>query len=196
MWLTLTLGDGIFDHKQMLSDRGFLVYIARAYPGMRPYLKGIHLTVDSWRPGRNQEGWKDPAWFGPYIELDEAHLQPPRSVRAVNRLAWDLRALLTLFDAVSPAVRIIRPANLLSVIYGFGDASGSGFGSSFTHVGGFLYRVGVWGSDADDESSNYRELRDLVKAVEVEAEVGNLSATELKQYFMRGLPQIRSCSIL
>jgi hypothetical protein len=28
------------------------------YPSMVPYLKGIHQTLDSWRPHRDKDGWK------------------------------------------------------------------------------------------------------------------------------------------
>jgi hypothetical protein len=34
------------------------VYVTQAYPGMKPYLKGFHLSLESWREGRNSEGWK------------------------------------------------------------------------------------------------------------------------------------------
>ena len=33
-------------HKELLSDRGFLVYFTRMYPAMIPYLKGFHLTIE------------------------------------------------------------------------------------------------------------------------------------------------------
>ncbi len=39
----------MLDHKEMLSDRGFLVYVMRAYPPLIPYLKGFHLTAEMWR---------------------------------------------------------------------------------------------------------------------------------------------------
>jgi len=42
------------DHKQLLSNRGFLVYVTRNYPAMVPYLKGIQM----WRGDRDEEGWK------------------------------------------------------------------------------------------------------------------------------------------
>jgi hypothetical protein len=45
-------------HKTLKRYRGFLVYISRTYPSLVPYLKGIHLALDSWRPNRNQEGWR------------------------------------------------------------------------------------------------------------------------------------------
>ena len=46
------------DHKELLSDRGFLVYVTRTYPSIIPYLKGFHLTIKMWRGGRDLEGWK------------------------------------------------------------------------------------------------------------------------------------------
>lgn len=39
-------------------DRGFLIHIARTFPGMVPYLKGIHHTLESWRTGRDKDGWR------------------------------------------------------------------------------------------------------------------------------------------
>ena len=47
-WLELLeLGEEKLNHKELLSDRGFLVYVTAAYPPMVPYLKGIHLTLET-----------------------------------------------------------------------------------------------------------------------------------------------------
>lgn len=35
-------------HSTLESYRGFLMYISRTYPMVAPYLKGIHLVLDSW----------------------------------------------------------------------------------------------------------------------------------------------------
>ena len=48
-------------HSELLSHRGFLVYVTRTYPPMIPYLKGFHLAADMWRGGRDKEGWKLPS---------------------------------------------------------------------------------------------------------------------------------------
>jgi hypothetical protein len=40
------------------KGRGFLVYFCRTYSSFVPFLKGIHLTLDSWRKNRDIEGWK------------------------------------------------------------------------------------------------------------------------------------------
>ena len=42
----------------MLKGRDFLVHLSRTYPGITPFLKGVHHTIESWRTGRNQDGWK------------------------------------------------------------------------------------------------------------------------------------------
>ncbi len=30
----------------------------QAYPGMKPYLKGFNLSLETWREGRDEDGWK------------------------------------------------------------------------------------------------------------------------------------------
>ena len=50
--------DGSLDFVELRKDRGFLVYISRTYRAMVPYLKCIHQMLDSWKSGRNKDGWK------------------------------------------------------------------------------------------------------------------------------------------
>jgi hypothetical protein len=68
---------------------------------------------------------------------------------------------------------------VVTAIYGFGDASSGGFGASVGFAQGVHGRFGVWGTDAEDQSSNYRELRNLVETVEEEAAAGRLKQSEL-----------------
>jgi hypothetical protein len=63
-------------HKDLLVDRGFLVYVTRTYPAMVPYLKGFHLTIKIWQGGQDAKGWKlkmgdDPS-ASPSAEVDGA----------------------------------------------------------------------------------------------------------------------------
>jgi hypothetical protein len=51
-------GDTDLDFKHLHSDQGFLVYVAQAYPRMKPYLKGFNLLLETWREGRDKDGWK------------------------------------------------------------------------------------------------------------------------------------------
>jgi hypothetical protein len=38
---------------------GFMIYVAHTYPSTKPYLKGFHLTLHGWRPGRDDSGWQE-----------------------------------------------------------------------------------------------------------------------------------------
>jgi hypothetical protein len=46
------------EFERLHSDQGFLVYVTQAYPGMKPYLKGFNLSLETWREGRDEDGWK------------------------------------------------------------------------------------------------------------------------------------------
>jgi len=95
--------DDIIDFITLESYRGFLVYISRTYPFITPYLKGIHLTLDSWRPWRNDEAWKlplseikaalDAKSTGTTSGVD-ADGKPPSKVKVAPRLYYeDVQAL-------------------------------------------------------------------------------------------------------
>ncbi len=47
-------------HKEVESCRGSLVYVTRTYGAMVPYPKGVHHTLNSWRPERDADDWKVP----------------------------------------------------------------------------------------------------------------------------------------
>ena len=64
-------------------------------------------------------------------------------------------------------------------IYGFGDASGFGFGSTLLKDGKILYRLGQWNNEIANESSNFREFRNLIEAVEEHTRDGHLNNCEL-----------------
>ena len=41
-----------------MQIRGFLIYVVRTYKWLNPYIKGPHLTIDSWRTGRAANRFK------------------------------------------------------------------------------------------------------------------------------------------
>ena len=206
-WLTrLQAGELELDHTELRSDKGFMVHVTQAYPGMKPYMKGFHLSTETWRGGRDADGWKlpDKGWDPHQLEsvvedeMEEESMSylsraikdnaaaavvpsGPESgiTRAVPRLAPDLKALLKLADGDKPALRVVRSKVVFTAYYGFGDASSGGFGATVERADGVHGRFGLWGQDADDKSSNYRELRNLVETVEEEASEGQLSNVEL-----------------
>lgn len=89
--------------------------------------------------GRTPEGWKggdsDPDWDD-YVEEPTDPGSHPSSVKAIPRLTTDIESLLRLMQPAQPPLRLVRSRRLAVAIYGFGDASGAGFGSSFVAPGG------------------------------------------------------------
>eukprot|EP00978_Attheya_sp_CCMP212_P030161 scaffold109938_cov58-Attheya_sp.AAC.3 len=75
-----------------------------------------------------------------------ASIPMPTDVKPVSRLAGDIKALLKLFEPTTPP-----------------------------QTCGIRLREGTWGSDSEDESSNWREYTNLVEFLEEEAALGNLS---------------------
>ena len=185
------------NHKNLEKGRGFLVYLSRTYDPITPYLKGIHLSLDSWRKNRDKDGWKmkphgsqngkvcpndaeegganDAEWECEenefYWDKEEDDSYPtvsvaPEMIKAVPRLESDLQVLSEFFAREKAPWRFIRGKEISVVHYGFADASSSGFGSSFQTPDGILYRFGNWSKDEGQESSNFRELANLVFALE------------------------------
>jgi len=171
------------DRKDLESDRGFLVYVAQTFPVLKSYLKGINLTLESWRSNRCEEGWKLPMEIvtdGEGVVLGtESDPAAPAAVKAVPRLLDDLQAMAVLTEGDRAPMRIVRPRYKLHIKYGFGDASGAGFGATITTDEGIRIRFGVWGADENKQSSNYRELRNLVEALEDLWEKGELTGVEI-----------------
>jgi hypothetical protein len=178
--------------KRLLQIRGFLLYVTRTYRYMIPHLKGLHLTIDGWRAGRDAEGWKNPNWEldiheslgrGSRLEAPEllgrgawaSDKNAPKHVKSVARLKEDIEALLALTADDKPPPLAVRCRKLAAVYYGFGDASGKAFGSTFQVDNEIVYRYGQWCSSMQEESSNYKELGNLVSALQ-EAVKDNLLA--------------------
>ena len=184
----------MFDLKDLERKVGFLVHLGMTYPLMRPFLRSFYLTMNSWRPGRDSNGWKlSPRAYQEFLghqrgilgqengaAMEDADGEAPSEVKATSSLYTHLRCLNDLFGSDVPTLRLIRGSEVLEVCYMFGDASGEGFGASWESSQGVIsYRFGVWGHEGTDTSSNYRELRNLVDTLEVMGEKGELNGKEL-----------------
>ncbi len=64
-------------------------------------------------------------------------------------------------------------------MYSFGDALGSGFGSSLKIEDTIHYQSGQWKDEVGAESSNYRELSNIINSLEAAHERGLLKNTEV-----------------
>jgi hypothetical protein len=101
-------------------------------------------------------------------------------VKAVPDLEPHLTALEELFAPAEPPKRSVHPSSTAVVLYGFGDASGHGFGSTLLKDLELSYRHGQrCHFIQEEESSNYRELANLVFALEEAATKGHLDQNEI-----------------
>ena len=140
---------------------------------MIPYLRGLHKSIDSWRPFRDEDGWK-------LNELQiEREIQKGKTwkysnddrekidvVKLVPRMKKDARALGILTDFDLPPKVIRRKEKCGSACYGFGDASGLGFGNCIVVNGIRWSKFGTWSKEEESKHSNYKELKNLVNAIE------------------------------
>ena len=182
-----------FNFKYLEKIRGFLCHLAMTYDLLFPFLKGFHLTLCSFLPKRNEHGWKikDLEWIG-FLEssrssgkLTDEEVQSaidykydpkfrPKTISVVPRFHKCLLGLKTFFNKDLPPIVTERTSAVQLVVYGFVDASKSGFGSSMDYSGTIKYRIGTWGPDQDNESSNFREFCNLIETLEHEAKLGRL----------------------
>ncbi len=127
-------------------------------------------------------------------KMGVAHAYTPMDglTTPVPRFKEDIDTLLQLTNFELPLLRVVRPANVVHVYYRFGDALGKRFGATLSEsygchccLGksrqvrwGVRYRIGLWTATEEEESSNYKELRNLVNTVLEEAGAGRLQDCE------------------
>ena len=152
------------------------------YELLFPFLKDFHLTLSQHLPCRDEEGWKikEVAWIAfchrENISLGDESIDypPPTVVKPVPRFFKCLQALKTFFLPTIPPIVTDRSLQIFLVLYGFADASKSGFGASLQTEHGLRYRIETWDHDDDTESSNFREFENVVCTLEEEVEQGRL----------------------
>ena len=152
--LTEMLTKGPLPLQRMLEIRGFLMYVVRTYPWLNPYMKGMHLTINSWRAGRAEDGFKMTAkelqvfenskWANvgfPCRRADEEgdggtpttrapeEECAPATVEPVLRYLRDLECLAQLTDTGEPPCQLYRDRRQ-SAFFVVGDASGKGKGNA------------------------------------------------------------------
>jgi hypothetical protein len=202
----------LLDFKRLERDTGFLVHVCMTYENLRPYLKGFYLAMNEWRYDRDKEGWKlnkqewediaddwmDGSWHWEAVKSEMklgsgSRAETPNKVRMVPQMIQDVELLAELFKQERPSKRLIRGRGIARILYGFGDASGAGFGASWevravnqdSSGGGkdgpsqIRYRFGRWGGESEGSSSNYRELKNLVESLEEMGKKDELSGVEV-----------------
>ena len=206
--LEIMLIDDFLPLQRLLVIRGFLIYVVRTYPWLNPYIKGLHLTIDSWRPGREKSGYKMKgkeleralaAWAesralpcrrgadeeeetGPTGRLP-GHQgldveEAPGNVAPAPRFRKDVDFLLELTEPLEPPKQLYRAKHALA-FFVIGDASGSGKGVAVVEQYGVEYESGSWRLQWRKESSNVREAENLTDRVERLAGEGKLADHEV-----------------
>jgi hypothetical protein len=164
------------NRKRIEQIQGFLKYVTEMYTSTTSSLIGVHMTVDSWRAGRDSEGWRlpipswchidmpDKEWVGAEEPLPE---DIPLTVWVVPRLQHDVAALLCLLAPTKPPLKHIQAKATTKVYYGFGDASGCGFGATIQIGDEIIYEDGQWSTEVTEtKSSNWCKLNNLVETLE------------------------------
>ena len=190
-------GRPLIDRKMLEKQTGFLNHMAMTFDVVTPFLKGFYLTLNSWRSQRDEGDWKlsSKRWkrflFARFErgEISETELDSelfgkdeasaPQLVKASISLLSDVEALSVIFSPEIVPVVGVRSRHVITVVYGFGDASGTGLGATFTCGSGLTFRIGVWGTKEDPESSNWKEFTNVVESLEEEGEEGNLNHAEV-----------------
>jgi hypothetical protein len=203
--------DADLDYKRLEQIRGFLCHLSMTFESITPFLKGFHLTLSSHLPSRDDDGWKLPEGaFVSYVHEkreqglmteDEARdalnppdyddIEVPTKIKPVPRFKDDVFALSELLSSETPPLVTVRSNKVYEIFYGFGDASGKGFGSTMLSKKGIKYRIGLWGIDDEDESSNWKEFENQVEALEEEAAEGSL--TNALVYFFTDNSTVEAC---
>jgi hypothetical protein len=117
-------------------------------------------------------------------KLREGHVYAPLDGRTnpTPRFKDDIDALWQLSNFALPPLWVVRPASVVHMYYGLGDASGNQFAtlsksySCKSHLSkgkqdaqGVWFRIGLWTAEEEEESSNFKELKSLVDTVAEEA---------------------------
>ena len=184
----------LLSHKELERKTGFLVHLSMTYSDMKPFIRGLYLTMNSWRRGRDSNGWKAAkANFWNWVqharrdgredvmEEDGLDEEAPMDVKAAPLLYSHLSVLSEMMAGDLPALKLVRAnKSVVEVGYVFGDASGEGFGASRNGAPKRVkYRYGVWGPEEVDDTSNCKEFKNLVKEVVKMGENGELEGREV-----------------
>jgi hypothetical protein len=77
-----------FCYKRLEQVRGFLCHLTMTYESLTPFLKGLHLTLASFLPNRDDDGWKltGKSWID-YLQksLDEGKLTAEEADAALEK---------------------------------------------------------------------------------------------------------------
>jgi hypothetical protein len=135
----LVLASEWVDHKMLERIRGFMVCVDCTYTPFTPFLVGLHMSIDGWGTGRDDEDWRlrqaelEASRDSDDEGYDEGFnpsgtILPPGQVKVVPRLMPDFKVMVELTAANDPPLRRVRARSKINILNFYEDASGSGFG--------------------------------------------------------------------
>jgi hypothetical protein len=120
---------------------------------------------------------------------DVEGLGPPNLLKAACSLGQQMSDLADLTDSPTPLMIPVRATRTLNLVYGFGDASGEGFGSAARVFeeqrtrdptdNPIRTRRGFWCTTISEEASNYREMRNILEMLVDLDDVAELTGAEV-----------------
>ena len=144
---------------------GLGVNVTEVYPYGRCYLKGFFNAIESFRSGRDIDGWRlsDAIHQAQIVDINQlsnaqAREGYPFLTRVTEELKMHVHGLLTLFKSDSPLPLPLRPSDATKLRYFVADASAEGFGAVMQYPDGSIVgRDGLWLPDYASGGSNLRE---------------------------------------
>jgi hypothetical protein len=166
------------------------MYIVRMYLWINPYMMGLHLTNNSYRPFRGVDGFKlrgkelenalawglnmnmpchqanndpdNPEEEGPLASLmAPVEQESPVDVRPVPQFWQDLDYLTCLTEADAPPQQLYQ-AKHVAALFVIGNTSGKAKGAVVVTQYDLYYESGVWSQLWRGKSLNVREAENLM----------------------------------
>ena len=184
----------LVNHKWLLRVRGCFSHFDTTHDGMLPFCNGFHNTIDSWRDGRDREGWKrsEGAWedaLGHWLHEGRMNEdvfyqtmkdkgeegESPSLVVPLESLFEDLEMFLVMMEEIIPTKVPSRFIRTTEVMHGFADASGRGLGiiKQKANDGSVRVRIGAWAAiEEEEDSSNFREFSNASETIASEGRSG------------------------
>ena len=151
---------------RMESIKGLLIYIARKYRDMNPYLKGLHLMLYIWIPYRDKYGWqlqggelKMAKLYGKWEGIEEEVIRSNLVIGVPCLRGYLLAPGRLKKGKVTPQRKLTVQRQALA--YLMGNASGVGFGYMLWGQGIMILSSGEFTLLYQGRSSNVREGNNL-----------------------------------
>ena len=101
-------------HNWLEYIKGLLIYVARTYTWMMPYLKGLHLKNYGWREGRNKDLYKTKSQ--PHVRLKDWEWEHENWLEEKELEALSLEDFVTLSENLDPSPRFKEDTVALKII--------------------------------------------------------------------------------